>query len=279
MNGFRYHYVNEGEGEPVVMLHGNPTWSFYYRSLIDKLSPGCQTVAVDHLGCGKSDKPSKAEYDYKLKNRVDDFEKLMDNLDFKQKITLVVHDWGGMIGMAYALRHPEKIGRIVITNTSGFFPAGENIPFRLWIMRYIRPFAKPATLGLNLFSAAAIYMAAKKPLAQAVKKGLTAPYNSWKNRIATYEFVQDIPLAPGHPSYDLVNEVDENLTSLAHIPMLICWGKHDFIFTPGYYKEWVRRFPDAEAHFFETAGHYILEDEPEKVTALIHNFIGKTPLP
>ena len=278
VRGFRYHYVDQGKGDPLVMIHGNPTWSFYYRHLIKELSAEYRTIAVDHLGCGLSDKPSADDYDYRLKSRVDDLETLIDSLNLDRKITLIVHDWGGMIGMCYALRHPERIGRIVITNTSGFFPPGKGIPFRLWIMRYITPFAKIATLGFNLFSWAALYMAPRKPLAEDVKKGLTAPYNTWANRMATYRFVQDIPLKPGDPSYDLVNHTDKNLGTLSAIPMTILWGQHDFVFTLEYFHEWKRRFPKAHARLFTEAGHYLLEDEPDKVCKDIQAFLKENPL-
>lgn len=277
-NGLRYHYVDEGKGEPVIMVHGNPTWSFYYRSLINDLSPDYRTIAVDHIGCGLSDKPGENRYDYRLKSRVDDLENLINHLDLDQKLTLVLHDWGGMIGLAYALRHPERIGRIVLTNTSGFFPPGKGIPIRLWIMRYMTPFAKIATQGFNLFSGSALYMAPKKPLTDEIKEGLTAPYNTWRNRLATYKFVQDIPLKPEDHSYELVKSVDESLDTLKEIPKLICWGEHDFIFTMDYFNEWKRRFPDADAHLFRDAGHYLLEDEPEKVAERIRQFLTNNPL-
>lgn len=278
IRGFNYNYIDEGKGEPLVMVHGNPTWSFYYRHLIKNLSDKYRTIAVDHIGCGLSDKPSTENYDYRLKSRVEDLETFLDSLELSEKITLILHDWGGMIGLCYALRHKEKIGRIVITNTSGFFPPGRGIPFRLWIMRYITPFAKAATLGLNLFSKAALYMAPRKKLTPDVKKGLTAPYNSWQNRIATYRFVQDIPLKPSDPSYSIVKSVDDNLHELSSIPMIILWGRHDFVFTMEYFREWQKRFPAAKTHVFDDAGHYLLEDEPDKVCDAIRIFLAENPL-
>jgi haloalkane dehalogenase len=145
-------------------------------------------------------------------------------------------------------------------------------------MRYITPFAKIATLGFNLFSWAALYMAPKKMLAPDVKLGSTAPYNSMKNRLATYRFVQDIPLTPVDPSYDLVKSVDENLHHLSSIPMIILWGKHDFVFTEEYFSEWKRRFPDAPSFLYTDAGHYLLEDQPENVCERIESFIRENPL-
>jgi pimeloyl-ACP methyl ester carboxylesterase len=279
LNGLKYHFLDQGSGEPVVMIHGNPTWSFYYRNLINKLSPHFRAIAVDHIGCGLSDKPGTDRYDYTLKNRVDDIEALIDHLELKDKITLVLHDWGGMIGIAYALRFPERINRIVIMNTAAFFPPDNTkLPLRLRLLRNFKLLATPAVLGFNLFAYSALYIATHKGLSKDVKSGLKAPYNCWKNRIATLRFVQDIPVSEKDPSYNLVKSVDENLDKLAGIPMLICWGEHDFVFDASYLAEWRRRFPNAEVHTFSNAGHYVLEDEPEKICMLVKDFCSRSRL-
>lgn len=274
INGHRYHYLDEGSGPPVLMLHGNPTWSFYFRNLITALAPDHRVIVPDHMGCGLSDKPAVADYDYRLRTRVKDLAALIKHLNIREKITLLVHDWGGMIGAAWALDHLEMIDRLVITNTSGFLPPGrKHIPLRLKIIRSITPFAVPAVLGGNLFARAALHMAPRKKLSKDVKKGLIAPYNTWRNRIATLKFVQDIPVYEDDPSYCLVKHVDDNLHCLAPFPMLILWGRHDFVFDMDYYREWRRRFPEAAAHLFDDAGHYLLEDIPEKIIRQVRQFI------
>jgi len=118
-----------------------------------------------------------------------------------------------------------------------------------------------------------LFMASHKGLSKDVKSGLTAPYNCWKNRRATLYFVQDIPVGENDPSYSIVKHADENLHKLAGIPMLICWGKHDFVFDESYFAEWQRRFPDAEVNLLSDAGHYVMEDEPEKVCMLVKDFL------
>jgi len=277
LNGLKYHYLDEGAGDPVIMLHGNPTWSFYYRSLIKKLSPGYRIIVPDHIGCGLSDKPDRKRYDYRLKSRVDDLDALYEHLKLKRKVSLVVHDWGGMIGMAFALRHRKIIDRIVIMNTAAFLPPGnKNLPLRLWIVRNIKPLAAVAVLGFNLFSFGALFMASHKRLSREVRMGLTAPYNSWKNRIATLKFVQDIPVSQKDPSYQLVRDVDNNLHKIKDIPMLICWGEHDFVFDNDYLIEWQHRFPKAIVHTFSNAGHYVLEDARDQIVSLVGNFFKKT---
>ncbi len=276
IDGLGYSYLDEGEGEPIVMVHGNPTWSFYYRHLVKVLSPNYRTIVPDHIGCGLSDKPGLDRYDYRLASRLHDLEALMDALQLDGKITLILHDWGGMIGMAYAVKHSKKIARLVIMNTAAFLPPEDKkLPLRLWIIRNIRWLAAPAVLGLNIFSIGALYMASHKGLSRAVKSGMKAPYNSWRNRIATLKFVQDIPLSDKDPSYALARSVDLNLDRLEGIPMLICWGKHDFVFDDTYLAQWQQRFPDADVHLFDDAGHFILEDKPEAVASLVKDFLKK----
>lgn len=274
INGLNYHFLDEGHGDPVVMLHGNPTWSFYYRKLVEGLSGGFRTVAPDHMGCGLSEKPDLLQYDYRLKSRVGDLENLLDHLGINKNITLVLHDWGGMIGMAYAVRHPERIRRFVIMNTAAFLPPmRKKLPVRLRVIRDTGPFATLAVLGFNLFARAALFMAPCKKLPEDVKSGLIAPYNSWENRISTLKFVQDIPLTKNDPSFRLVRYVDDNLHKLGHIPMLICWGEQDFVFDSDYRLEWLRRFPDATVKTFSDAGHYVLEDKPDEVLRLVKDFL------
>ncbi len=259
------------------MIHGNPTWSFYYRRLIHALSSKYRTIAPDHIGCGLSEKPSLSKYDYSLASRIADLESFVHQLNITGKITLVIHDWGGMIGMAFAVRHPDLISRIIVTNTAAFLPPpGKSIPRRLRMIRNLKFFSKPAVLGLNLFAVAALFMAPQKPLSKKIKRGLIAPYNSWVNRLATLMFVYDIPICQTDLSYDLVQAVSRQLSRFQAHPMLICWGKHDFVFDLDYLAEWQRRFPKAETHLFSTAGHYLLEDEPEAVIHIMHTFLTKT---
>lgn len=279
-DGLRYHYLDEGpepgqgRGETIVCVHGNPTWSFYFRRVVEEFSNSHRVIAPDHIGCGLSEKPDDERYGYTLKNRVDDLEALLDHLGVTEKITLVVHDWGGMIGMSYAVRHPERIQRLVVLNTAAFgLPAYKKLPWRLRFCRDCWPLNALAIRGLNAFAGLAIHMAPRHPLSPAVASGLLAPYHSWSSRIATLRFVQDIPLGPGDMAWEQVQTTAAGLETLADKPMLICWGAHDFVFDMDFYAEWLRRFPEAEAHLFEDAGHYILEDEPDHIMSLIQDFL------
>ncbi len=278
-DGLRLHYIEEGEGEPVVMVHGNPTWSFYYRNLIEALSGQYRTIALDHIGCGRSDKPDDSKYTYTLSSRVDDLEALLDHLGVTQGITLVVHDWGGMIGMAYATRHPERIARLVILNTGAFpLPSSKPFPWPLWICRNTKLGAW-LVRGGNAFARIAARVGCKRrPMSKDLRDAYVAPYDSWSNRIATLRFVQDIPLGPEDRAYELVAETAGRLHGLAGVPMLIAWGLKDFVFDRHFLDEWTRRFPDAEVHRFDDCGHYILEDAGDEIIPRIQTFLAAHPV-
>jgi haloalkane dehalogenase len=274
LDGIRYHYLDEGDGAPTVMLHGNPTWSFYFRNLVQALRDDYRVIVPDHIGCGLSDKPSDSVYDYTLARRVRDLELLIDHLGINRKLTLLVHDWGGMIGLAYAVRHLERIGRLVILNTAAFpLPATKRFP---WQLRLCRAPGLGALLvrGLNLFCrGAAANCVVRQPLTPEVRAMYLRPYDSWRHRIAVHRFVEDIPLRAGDPSYPTLAETEKGLERLRDRPMLICWGERDFIFDLPFLAEWQRRFPAAEVHRFADAGHYVLEDAGAEIVELVKTFL------
>jgi haloalkane dehalogenase len=277
LDGLRYHYLDEGSGPPVVMLHGNPSWSFYYRNLVRELSGRYRCIVPDHIGCGLSDKPGDERYDYTLARRVDDLERLLEQLGIRDNITLVLHDWGGMIGMAYAVRHPQAIRRLVVMNTAAFhLPQGKRFPLALRICRDTKVGAL-LVRGVNAFSLAASFVGCKRaPLSRELRRLYRLPYGSWRDRIATLRFVQDIPLKPGDRGYDLVSSVEQGLERFRHLPLLLVWGERDFVFDRHFLAEWRRRFPGAELHSYPDAGHYILEDMKDEVTPLIATFLHRT---
>jgi len=277
VHGARMHYLDEGAGEPLVMVHGNPTWSFYYRNLVLALSGQYRCVVPDHIGCGKSDKPGDTHYRYTLESRVNDLEALLDSLKLSSGITLIVHDWGGMIGMAYATRHPERIKRLIVMNTSAFhLPKTKPFPWPLWIVRNT-PIGAVLVRGFNAFSGIAARVCCKRtPLSAELRAAYTAPYDSWANRIATLRFVQDIPLRPGDESYKIVSKVEQNAAQFSGLPLLICWGLRDFVFDRHFLQLWEDRFPKAEVHRFEDCGHYVLEDARDEIISLTREFLART---
>jgi cis-3-alkyl-4-acyloxetan-2-one decarboxylase len=278
LQGLRYHYLDEGKGETLVMVHGNPTWSFYYRNLVLALRDSYRTVVPDHIGCGFSDKPDGERYPYTLERRVDDLEAFLEQLDLPPRFSLVLHDWGGMIGMAYAKRHPERIARLVLLNTAAFhLPASKGFPWQLWLTR--TPVGTVLVRGFNAFSRAATHLACtRKTLPKEVRDAYAAPYNSWDNRIATLRFVQDIPLRSEDPGYQLISDVQNNLSLFEKTPTLICWGDKDFVFDHHFLRQWQKHLPNADIHRFVDCGHYVLEDASDEILPLVKTFLKEHPL-
>ncbi len=278
LNGLRLHFLDEGKGDPVVMVHGNPSWSIYYRNLVHSLGDSFRTIVPDHMGCGFSDKPDDDHYTYTLTQRIDDLEALLAHLKMDKNITLILHDWGGMIGMGYAVNHPETISRIVLLNTSSFhMPKTKSFPLLLWLSRNT-PAGAFLIRRLNLFSRAATHLCCKRQaMPNKLRKAYIAPYS--ENSISTLRFVQDIPLKPGDHSYDTVSEIQDKLNLFRQTPVLICWGEKDFVFDEHFLKEWIALFPQAELHRFPDCGHYVLEDATEEITGLVTNFLENNPTP
>lgn len=260
------HYIDEGNGRPILMLHGNPTWSFYYRNLIQTFSPKFRTIVPDHMGCGMSDKPQ--DYEYSLETHIQNTYKLIKFLDLK-KITLIVHDWGGAIGFGLVTRYPELFDRIVILNTAAY--PSEHIPQRINLLRQ-GMLGEWLTRKLNLFAWPATFMTTTKKLPKKIKEGYLLPYDSWDNRIAVARFVQDIPMEKSHRSYQTLSEIEGKLRSLPH-PKLILWGGKDFCFNQHFFEKWVEIYPEANAHWYANAGHYVLEDALDEVSKQIWDFV------
>jgi pimeloyl-ACP methyl ester carboxylesterase len=276
LGGLRYHYLDEGAGEAVVAVHGNPTWSFYYRELVRALCGDHRVVVPDHIGCGLSDKPDDRRYPYTIERRIADFGRLMDALELED-INLVVHDWGGMIGLGWAVRHPERVKRLVVLNTAAFhLPKSKAFPWQLWLVRDT-PLGPLMVRGLNGFARGATRLACTRTrLSRAVRDAYCAPYDSWADRIATLRFVEDIPLAPGDRGYEIVSDTSSRLDAFRDRPVLICWGDRDFVFDHHFLDEWCRIYPHAEVHRYADCGHYILEDAGDEVIPMIRDFLAAT---
>ncbi len=269
VDGGQLHYLDEGQGEPILAVHGNPTWSFYWRSLIQEFAGARRVVVPDHIGCGLSDKPQ--DWDYRLSGHVDNLVRLVEHLDLRN-MTLVVHDWGGAIGMGMATRLPERVARIVVTNTAAF--RSSRIPLSIASCR-IPVLGEVAVRAFNGFARAATWRTTERPLAPEVKRGLLFPYDSWANRIATHRFVQDIPVRADHPSYLTLLGIERSLEKLEDKPMLILWGNRDWCFSPAFRVEWERRFPRARVHAWDDVGHYVMEDAPDRVLSAVRAFTAE----
>ncbi len=276
VGGKAYHYIDEGPRDgrqskgTVLCVHGNPTWSFAWRHLVRDLSPDRRVLAVDHMGCGFSEKPQR--YDYRLATHIANLVEFIDRLELRD-LTLVVHDWGGAIGFGAAARRPDRFKRFVVCNTAAF--RSTRIPFRIAVCRW-PVFGAVALRGFNAFSRAALTMATSRPggLTGAVRAGYLAPYDSWANRIAVQRFVLDIPMSPFHPSWRTLTSVEESLERWRGTPMLLAWGLRDWCFSAEFLAEWVRRFPEAATVTFEAAGHYLFEDANPDLSQHILRFLG-----
>jgi len=267
------HYLDEGRGEAVVCVHGNPTWSFYYRRLVEALRDSHRVVVPDHIGCGLSEMPRDDRYSYTLERRIADLEALLDHLDL-DGVTLVVHDWGGAIGLGWAVRHPERVRRLVILNTAAFrLPPGKRLPWQLWVVRST-PLGALLVRGLNAFARGATRVACTRVrMPRPVRNAYCAPYDSWATRRAVLRFVEDIPLAPGDPAYAALVGMEGALAAFADRPALILWGARDFVFDHHFLAVWRRLLPGAEVHEFADCGHYVLEDAADRIIPLIRSFL------
>lgn len=280
-SGHRQHFVDVGQGPTLLMLHGNPSWSYYYRHLLNALSGEYRCIAPDHIGMGRSDKPAADRYDYHLAQRVDDLDALIEHFVAerglpKGGLTLVLHDWGGMIGMAWAVRHPERVARLVILNTGAFpNPKAERLPAAL---RLVRDSALGAWLvtRFNAFAWGAARFGVCRRLAPDVQAALLSPYDSPAHRIATLKFVQDIPLAPADRGFELVRATGAALAQFADRPAAIFWGLRDFVFDQGFLAVWRKLLPAARVATYADAGHYVLEDAHERIVPELRSFLHRT---
>jgi pimeloyl-ACP methyl ester carboxylesterase len=274
VNGQKIHYVDEGRGESILCVHGNPTWSFAWRNVVRKLSDRYRVIAIDHLGCGLSSKPPG--HHYSLAGHILNLQSLVTQLDLNQ-ITLFAHDWGGAIGMGAAGKMPDRFSRFALFNTAAF--RSQRIPLRIAVCRM--PFLGTFALrGLNAFSRAALTMAVEKHdrMTAAVKRGYLAPYNSWANRAAVNAFVKDIPLRASHPSWQTLVEVEVGLEQFIDHPMLLVWGERDWCFTTKFLDEFEQRFPKAETLRIPDGGHYVFEDSHEISLPRVEEFLSQHPL-
>jgi pimeloyl-ACP methyl ester carboxylesterase len=266
----RMSYVDHGprEGRPVLLLHGNPTWSFLWRDLILTLAAqGRRVIAPDHVGMGLS---ARTDRFLRLADRIADVEALLAHLGIKE-FDLGIHDWGGAIGFGVAGRQPERVGRILVTNTGAFL--SDRIPARIalcrapWVGRFI-------VQGLNGFAWPATWMSVEKPLSPAAKAGFLAPYGSFSVRRAVADFVADIPMEVDHPTRSVLAAVEASLAALRGKPMLLCWGLRDFCFDRSFLEGFIQRFPSAQTRLFPEAGHYVLEDAGEAALGPAADFLS-----
>ena len=278
--GIAMSYLDEGprDGDLVVMLHGNPSWSYYWRNLVSGLSDRYRCIVPDHVGMGLSDKPGDDHYEYTLQSRVDDVATLLEHLGITGPITLAVHDWGGMIGFGWALSHAVQVKRLVVTNTAAFpLPETKPMPWQIAFGRDWK-FGALVIRAFNAFSSGASFVGVEKKMPREVRRAYVAPYDSWANRISTVRFMQDIPLGPRDKAWPLLEAAGKRLPEFGDRPAFIGWGLKDFVFDRHFLDGFRKALPKAEVHAFEDAGHYVLEDKAGVLVPAIRRFLDANPI-
>lgn len=272
LGAYKLHYIAEGSGAPLLMVHGNPTWSFLWRHLARELRFDYRPIALDHVGCGLSDKPRNLTYTLPI--HVANLVQLIDHLDL-QNITLLAHDWGGPIGLRALLTRRERFSRIILFNTGAFPP-----PYIPWRIRACRVplVGKIAVQGFNLFARAAQTMAVHQPraISPLARDGLLSPYDSWQSRHAIFEFVRDIPATRQHPTWKHLVELEESLKTLEHMPIKLIWGMRDWCFQPNCLERLCQHWPNAEVEKIENAGHWVTEEAQDQVLKSVTEFLART---
>jgi haloalkane dehalogenase len=266
----RLHYLDEGARNAPVLLfvHGNPTWSFHWRRLVARFSATHRCLAVDHIGCGLSDKPP---CDLHLDDHIANLRALVERLGVT-RYSLVAQDWGGAIGLGVATQRPEQIDRIVLFNTAAFPPP--YVPWQIAACR-LPLVGRLAVQGGNLFARAALSMTMhRERLAADVRRAYVAPYDSWSHRRQIRAFVDDIPTRPAEPTWQRLEQIERDLPTLAERESVLVWGMRDWCFRPECLERFEAVWPRAKVHRLDDVGHWVVEDAADEVDQLLTQFLG-----
>lgn len=260
---YRIHYIDEGEGPALIMLHACPMWSFFYRRFVKVFSKHFRVIVPDEVGYGLSDKPK--DYDYRLETHVDNLERLVNHLKL-EKVSFILHGWGGTIGTGFTVRHSQMVDKIIMMNSMAF--SGYKLPLRLSLCKLFPWIGKKLLVDFNL-----MFYGLNKYSAE-VKLGYMLPYMKPEDRIAIIRFINDIPCKPDDLSYESVIEVEHGLWMLREHKMCIIWAVKDWLYPEKYLHKWMNYCPDAKVHRVRNAGRFISEDAPDELIAIISGFLG-----
>jgi haloalkane dehalogenase len=265
VDGARVHYVDEGQGPVFLALHGNPTWSFLYRHIINGLKDRCRCLALDYPGFGLSTAPPG--YRYTVAEHAKVVEGFVTQLGL-EGITLMGQDWGGPIGLSVAVRHPERFRALVIGNTFGWPVRGEKTFERFSkLMGSAFPgglLVKRLDLFTRVFVPGGIR---RKKLSKGEKAMYRRPHPTARSRIPVHVLPREILAA-----HELLSEVERGLPRLAHLPALIVWGDRDQAFKEPQRRRWEQTFPNHRTVILRGASHYIQEDAPEEIVTAIRQW-------
>jgi pimeloyl-ACP methyl ester carboxylesterase len=272
VNGFDMHFIDEGKGEPLFFLHGDPTWGYLWRNIAPPLSKSYRCIAPDQMGMGKSGNP-QAPNPYRLRHHAENLEALILALDLKN-LTLVLHDWGGPVGLHFATHHRSRVKRLVLMNTWAFAPwPGGAFPKLLETIRSPRGekfvlekngYLAPALLGTTHHS---------ERITPAVLSAYLAPYPTPESRLALLCWSRDIPTQESDPSFADMKRIESALPELADIPTLLIWGMRDPVLPPSVLKMWQKKLPNASTVEIEDASHFLQEDAPQRIVFEIEQIL------
>ena len=261
-DGLRMHYLDEGEGDPVLLLHGEPTWSYLYRKIIPELAGSARCIAPDYFGFGRSDKPTEPGF-YTYDRHVESIARLAAELDL-QRITLVVQDWGGPIGFRFAVEHPERIARLVVLNTG----IGARAPSEEWL----RFQAFMRRIGTEIVAGQLVRLSLVQPVTDEVIAAYDAPFPVPESRVGIVQFPEQVPTSADHPNAARMLEVREELRTLDR-PALVLFSDSDPIFSRRAAEVMAELLPDAELDPpVVAAGHFLQEDQGEAIGRRIAAF-------
>jgi len=263
--GLRLHYLDEGSGPPVLLLHGEPTWSYLYRKIIPELVPTARAIAPDYFGFGRSDKPLRlGDYTYDL--HTTSIARLVEELDLRHA-TVVVQDWGGPIGLRVAVEHPDRIAKLVIMNTGiggGRPPSEEWLRFRDWVRR----------LGSDMVPGRLLRLSAVQPMDDEVEEAYSAPWPVTESKAGILAFPELVPISPDHPDTPAHLAVREQLARWEK-PTLVLFSDSDPIFSPRHAERIAAHIPGAlEPEIVGGAGHFLQEDKGEEIGRRIAAFVS-----
>ncbi len=275
-HGIDIHYVDEGRGETVVLLHGDPTWGFLYRHFIPPLSQHYRCIVPDHMGMGKSSAPEDRSL-YRLAQHIANLEALLIHLNLFD-ITLILHDWGGPVGLGFATRYPVRIKRLILMNTWAFAPwPGGPFPRLLEIIRSERGeafvlrkngYLEPALIGTTYHS---------DKLTSTILESYRAPFPTHESRIAMLCWSRDIPVQETDTSYAEMKRIETALSLFNTKPVLLLWGMQDPVIPPSILRLWQQLYRQAATHEIDDASHFLQEDAPERIIPLIETFLKNNP--
>ncbi len=265
-------YIDEGDGEVILFIHGNPSWSFEYRHLIKALSSSYRVIAPDHIGFGLSDKP--VDWHYRPQGHAQHLSELISHLDLKN-ITMVINDWGGPIGLSYALKNPGNVARLVVTN-SWFWPVNKDWYYQGFSRFMGGPIGRWLVKRHHFFAKNIVKMAFGDPkkLSQVAHDHYILPLGQVQDRKGCWVFPKQIIA-----STDWLSQLWGQRDRLSGTPTLILWGMKDIAFRPKELRQWIELFPNATIHRYDQVGHFVAEEAPTQMAQDLRLFLLDTARP